>query len=133
MYQRIYTVNFRDELSKASITSYLHPVIKQQGEAYGLIAMVSTQITELSILTTYLWPDYETAQAARDEYGHKIVEALRKAGAKVETKEGPVERAWFNGIDVYESAVELLTVKKRPPEGDPYQRRCVRVTCDWQC
>ena len=66
MYQRIYTVNFRDELSKASITSYLHPVIKQQGEAYGLIAMVSTQISELSILTTYLWPDYETAQAARD-------------------------------------------------------------------
>ena len=99
MYQRIFTVNFRDELSKASITSYLHPVIKQQGEAYGLIAMISTQISELSILTTYLWPDYETAQAARDEYGAKIVEALRKAGAKVETKEGPVERAWFNGID----------------------------------
>ena len=61
--------------------------------------MISTQISELSILTTYLWPDYETAQAARDEYGAKIVEALRKAGAKVETKEGPVERAWFNGID----------------------------------
>ena len=99
MYQRIVIVTFKDELSKASMTSYLHPIIKQQGEAYGLIAMTSTQITELSILTTYLWPDYETAQAARDEYGHKIVEALRKAGAKVETKEGPVERAWFNGID----------------------------------
>ena len=61
--------------------------------------MTSTQITDLSILTTYLWPDYETARAARDEYGHKIVDALRKAGAKVDTKEGPVERAWFNGID----------------------------------
>ena len=98
-YQRIVIVTFKDELSKASMTSYLHPIIKQQGEAYGLIAMTSTQITELSILTTYLWPDYETAKAAREEYGAKIVDALRKAGAKVETKEGLVERAWFNGID----------------------------------
>ena len=61
--------------------------------------MVSAQISELSILTTYLWPDYETAQAARDEYGAKIFEALRNAGAKVETKEGPMERARSNGID----------------------------------
>ena len=82
MYQRIVIVTFKDELSKASMTSYLHPIIKQQGEAYGLIAMTSTQITELSILTTYLWPDYETAKAAREEYGAKIVDALRKAGAK---------------------------------------------------
>ena len=98
MYQRVITLTFKDELSKEAITNYLQPVIKEQGEAYGLIAMTSTQITELSILTTYLWPDYETAKAAREEYGAKIVDALRKAGAKVETKEGPVERAWFNGI-----------------------------------
>ena len=37
MYQRIVIVTFKDELSKASMTSYLHPIIKQQGEAYGLI------------------------------------------------------------------------------------------------
>ena len=66
-YQRIVIVTFKDDLSKASMTSYLHPIIKQQGEAHGLIAMTSTQITELSILTTYLWPDYETAKAAREE------------------------------------------------------------------
>ena len=35
MYQRIVIVTFKDELSKASMTSYLHPIIKQQGEAYG--------------------------------------------------------------------------------------------------
>ena len=63
MYQRIVIVTFKDELSKASMTS----IIKQQGEAYKVDA--------------------------------KIVDALRKAGAKVETKEGLVERAWFNGID----------------------------------
>ena len=40
MYQRIVIVTFKDELSKASMTSYLHPIIKQQGEAYGLIAMI---------------------------------------------------------------------------------------------
>ena len=70
MYQRIVIVTFKDELSKASMTSYLHPIIKQQGEAYGLIAMTSTQITELSILTTYLWPDYDcllyTSPSPRD-------------------------------------------------------------------
>ena len=79
MYQRIVIVTFKDELSKASMTSYLHPIIKQQGEAYGLIAMTSTQSNELSILTTYLWPDYETAKAAREEYGAKFVDAFRKA------------------------------------------------------
>ena len=96
MYQRIISITFKDQLTKASLTSYLHPIIKQQGEAYGLISMVSTQTGDLSILTTYLWPDHETAKAAKDEYGSKIVEALRNAGAKVDTKEGPVEKAWFN-------------------------------------
>ena len=28
MYQRIVIVTFKDELSKASMTSYLHPIIK---------------------------------------------------------------------------------------------------------
>ena len=41
MYQRIITVTFRDELTKASMTNYLQPIIKQQGEAYGLISMTS--------------------------------------------------------------------------------------------
>ena len=47
----------------------------------------------------YIWPDYQTAQAASDEYGVKIRDALQKAGAKVETKEGPMARTWFNGIE----------------------------------
>lgn len=98
MYQRIVTVTFRDELTKASMTNYLQPIIKQQGESYGLISMTSTDITDLSILDVYIWPDYKTAQAASNEYGAKIRDALQKAGAKVETKEGPVARAWFNGI-----------------------------------
>ena len=99
MYERIVTVTFRDELTKASMTNYLQPIIKQQGESYGLISMTSTDITDLSILDIYIWPDYETAQAASNEYGAKIRDALQKAGAKVETKEGPVARAWFNGIE----------------------------------
>ena len=61
--------------------------------------MTSTDINNLIILDIYIWPDYETAQAASNEYGAKIREALQKAGAKVETKEGPVARAWFNGIE----------------------------------
>ena len=44
MYQRIVIVSFKDELSKASMTSYLHPIIKQRGEAYGLIAMTATRL-----------------------------------------------------------------------------------------
>ena len=72
MYQRIVTVTFRDELTKASMTNYLQPIIKQQGESYGLISMTSTDITDLSILDVYIWPDYKTAQAASNEYGAKI-------------------------------------------------------------
>ena len=67
--------------------------------SYGLISMTSTDITDLSILDIYIWPDYETAQVASNEYGAKIRDALQKVGAKVETKEGPVARAWFNGIE----------------------------------
>ena len=103
MYQGIVTVTFRDELTKASMTNYLQPIIKQQGESYGLISMTSTDITDLSILDIYIWPNYETAQAASNEYGAKIRDALQKAGAKVETKEGPVARAWFNGIENFKS------------------------------
>ena len=39
VYQRVITLTFKDELSKEAITNYLQPVIKEQGEAYGLIAM----------------------------------------------------------------------------------------------
>ena len=93
----IVTVTFRDELTKASMTNYLQPIIKQQGESYGLISMTSTDITDLSILA-FIRPDYKTARSS-NEYGAKIRDALQKAGAKVETKEGPVARAWFNGIE----------------------------------
>ncbi|GIR51071.1 MAG: hypothetical protein CM15mP60_1320 [Alphaproteobacteria bacterium] len=31
MYQRVIIVTFKDELSKASMTSYLHPIIKAAG------------------------------------------------------------------------------------------------------
>ena len=66
--------------------------------SYGLISMTSTDITDLSMLDIYIWPDYETAQVASNKYGAKVWDALQKAGAKVETKEDPVARAWFNGI-----------------------------------
>ena len=96
MYQRIVIVTFKDELSKAAMTSYLHPIIKQQGEAYGLIAMTQVQVSDTSVVTTFIWPDYETAMAAWDEYGGKVTEAIRNSGAKVDVQEGLVERAWFN-------------------------------------
>ena len=54
MYQRIVTVTFSDELTKASMTNYLQPIIKQQGKAYGLISMTSTNITNLSVLDIYI-------------------------------------------------------------------------------
>ena len=57
MYQRIVIVTFKDELSKASMTSYLHPIIKQQGEAYGLIAMTQVQVSDTSVVTSFFWPD----------------------------------------------------------------------------
>ena len=46
--------------------------------------MTSTDINDLSILDIYIWPDYETAQAASKEYGAKIRDASQKAGAKFE-------------------------------------------------
>ena len=81
--------------------NYSGTLVKQSERmerSYGLISMTSTDITDLSILDIYIWPDYETAQVASNEYGAKVWDALQKAGAKVETKEDTVARAWFNGI-----------------------------------
>ena len=81
--------------------NYSGTLVKQSERmerSYGLISMTSTDITDLSISDIYIWPDYETAQVASNEYGAKVWDALQKAGAKVETKEDPVARAWFNGI-----------------------------------
>ena len=50
MYQRIVTLTFKDELSKDAITDYLQPVIKEQSEAYGLLAMTCAQVNELSVV-----------------------------------------------------------------------------------
>ena len=91
MYQRVITLTFKDELSKEAITNYLQPVIKEQGEAYGLIAMCA-QINELSVVDTYYWPDYDTFEKAKNEYAGKFVEATRKAGAKVDIKEAYIVR-----------------------------------------
>ena len=96
MYQRMIRSTFKDELSRKSVLSYLAPIVKQQGEAYGLIVMTQVQVSESSVVTTFIWPDYETAMAAWDEYGGKVTEAIRNSGAKVNVQEGLVERAWFN-------------------------------------
>ena len=99
MYQRVITLTFKDELSKEAITNYLQPVIKEQGEAYGLIAMTCARINDLSVVDTYYWPDYDTFEKAKNEYASKFVEATRKAGAKVDIKEAYVYRAWFDGTE----------------------------------
>ena len=99
VYQRVITLTFKDELSKEAITNYLQPVIKEQGEAYGLIAMTCARINDLSVVDTYYWPDYDTFEKAKNEYAGKFVEATRKAGAKVDIKEAYVYRAWFDGTD----------------------------------
>ena len=52
MYQRIVTLTFKDELSKDAITDYLQPVIKEQGETYGLIAMTCARVNELTVVDT---------------------------------------------------------------------------------
>ena len=96
MYQRMIRSTFKDELSRKSVLSYLAPIVKQQGEAYGLIAMTQVQVSDSSVVTTFIWPDYEAAMAAWDEYGGKVTEAIRNSGAKVDVQEGLVERAWFN-------------------------------------
>ena len=72
MYQRMIRSTFKDELSRKSVLSYLAPIVKQQGEAYGLIAMTQVQVSDSSVVTTFIWPDYETAMAAWDEYGGKV-------------------------------------------------------------
>ncbi len=64
MYQRMIRSTFKDELSRKSVLIYLAPIIKQQGEAYGLIAMTQVQVSDSSVLTTFIWPDHETAMAA---------------------------------------------------------------------
>ena len=99
VYQRIVTLTFKDELSKDAITDYLQPVIKEQGEAYGLIAMTCARVNELSVVDTYYWPDYDTFEKAKNEYAAKFVVATRNAGAKVDIKEAYVYRAWFDGTD----------------------------------
>ena len=66
VYQRIVTLTFKDELSKNAITDYLQPVIKEQGEAYGLIAMTCARVNELSVVDTYYWPDYDSFQKAKN-------------------------------------------------------------------
>ena len=58
--------------------------------------MTQTEVSELSVVTTFIWPDYETAKLARAEYGNKVVDAIRNSGAKIVIQEGIVERAWFN-------------------------------------
>ena len=58
--------------------------------------MTQVQVSESSVVTTFIWPDYETAMAAWDEYGGKVTEAIRNSGTKVDVQEGLVERAWFN-------------------------------------
>ena len=64
MYQRMIRSTFKDELSRKSVLSYLAPIVKQQGEAYGLIAMTQVQVSDSSVVTTFIWPDYDTAMAA---------------------------------------------------------------------
>ena len=58
--------------------------------------MISIQVCEPSVVTTFIWPDCQTAIAEWDEYGGKVTEAIRNSGAKVDVKECRVEHAWFN-------------------------------------
>ena len=101
MYQRMIRSTFKDQLSIKGVLSYIAPMVRQQGEAYGLIAMTQTEVSELSVVTTFIWPDYETAKSAWAEYGGKVVDAIRNSGAKIYIQEGVVEQAWFNdAIDI---------------------------------
>ncbi len=56
-------------------------------------------VSDSSVVVTFIWPDYETAKAALDEYGGKLTKAIRNAGAKFDVQEGLVERACFNQTD----------------------------------
>ena len=79
---------FKDEFSRKSVLSYLAPILKQEGEAYGLIAMTQVQVSDSGVVTNFIWSDYETAMAAWDEYGGKLTKAIRISGAKVDVQEG---------------------------------------------
>ena len=57
MYQRMIRSTFKYELSRKSVLSYLDTIIKQQGEAYGMIAMTQVQVSDSSAVTTFIWPD----------------------------------------------------------------------------
>ena len=54
MYQRMIRSTFKDELSHKSVLSYLAPFVKQQGEAYSLIAMTQVQVSDSSFVTTFI-------------------------------------------------------------------------------
>ena len=96
MYQRMIRITFKDQLSMKGVLSYITPIVRQQGEAYGLIGMTQTEVSELSVVITFIWPDYETAKSVMEEYGNKVADAVRNSGAKIDIQEGIVERAWFN-------------------------------------
>lgn len=96
MYCRMVKLKFKDGLTRKALLSYLQPIIQQQAEAYGLISMTTSQIAENTTVTSFLWPDYETAMEASEGYGAKITDGFRNAGTQVEVLEGPVQMAWFN-------------------------------------
>lgn len=54
MYQRMIRSTFKDQLSMKGVLSYIAPMVRQQGEAYGLIAMTQTEVSELSVVTTFI-------------------------------------------------------------------------------
>ena len=70
--------------------------------------MTSKNITDLNILDIYIWPAYQTAEAASYEYGANIRDALQRAGAIIETNESLAARAWFNSIEELKLLSQLL-------------------------
>ena len=58
--------------------------------------MTQLQVSDSSVVKTFIWPDYETAMVACVEYGCKVSQAIRNSGAKVDVQEGLVERALLN-------------------------------------
>ena len=60
MHQRMIGSTFKNELSRKSVLSCLAPIFKQRGEAHGLIAMTKVQVSDSGVVTTSIWPDFET-------------------------------------------------------------------------
>ena len=72
---------------------------RKKAKPYGMIAMTCARVSELSVVDTYYWPDYDTFEKAKNEYALAIVQQIATRAPKSISRKSYVYRAWFDGTD----------------------------------